>query len=220
MAFNYSPKVVTDGLVLYIDAANGYSYPGSGITWSDISRGRTDGTLYNSPTYSTNGGGSIRFGGTNYSLFGTGSNFDITQNLTVESVCYPTSFLNQGNLVSKRTNLGYRVRFQSNGTFWMNSNNNIITSPLSYTINQWYHTTSVFSSNGLLMYINGELVTSNGTPFTPSYSTISFLFIGSNTTSSERFVGDIASVRLYNRALSATEVLQNYNATKTRFGLT
>ena len=69
MAFNYSPKIVTDGLVLYLDAANRYSYPGSGTTWSDISRGGNNGTLVNGPTFSTDGGGSIITDGIDDGIF-------------------------------------------------------------------------------------------------------------------------------------------------------
>jgi hypothetical protein len=65
MAFNYSPKVVTDGLVLYLDAANPNSYVSGSTTWRDISRGGSNGTLINGPTYSSANGGSIVFDGTN-----------------------------------------------------------------------------------------------------------------------------------------------------------
>ena len=65
MAFSYSPKIVTDGLVLYLDAANNRSYPGSGTTWTDLSRGGNNGTLTNGPTFNGANGGSIVFDGTN-----------------------------------------------------------------------------------------------------------------------------------------------------------
>jgi hypothetical protein len=65
MAFNYSPKIVTDGLVLYLDAANPKSYPGTGTAWNDISRGGNNGTLVNGPTFDSTNGGSIVFDGVN-----------------------------------------------------------------------------------------------------------------------------------------------------------
>ena len=68
MAFNYSPKIVTDGLVLYLDAANTKSYPGTGTVWTDISRTNNNGTLTNGPTYTSTFGGSIVFDGTNDSV--------------------------------------------------------------------------------------------------------------------------------------------------------
>lgn len=65
MAFSFSPKIVTDGLVLYYDAANPSSYPGSGNVIYDLSRNRNNGTLINSPSYDTTNGGSLIFDGTN-----------------------------------------------------------------------------------------------------------------------------------------------------------
>ena len=65
MAFNYSPKVVTDGLVLYLDAANPKSYVSGSTTWGDLSRGGNNGTLVNGPTFDGGNGGSIVFDGVN-----------------------------------------------------------------------------------------------------------------------------------------------------------
>ena len=217
MAFHYSPKIVTEGLVLYLDAGNVKSYPLSGTAWSDISKQENNATLYSGPTYDSSNGGSIVFDGTDdFCLAGSG--LEITGNLTVTAWVRPTSFANQGNIVSKTANFGYRMRFQSDGTFWMYSNTNTITSPSAYTINNWFHTVGVFSSTGLRMYINGSLVQSNGTAFTPSYAASSFI-VGGNSTTQELFQGRIANVSVYNRALNQTEITQNFNAQKTRFGL-
>jgi len=65
MAFSYSPKIATDGLVLCLDAANNRSYPGSGTAWTDLSRGGNNGALTNGPTFNSANGGSIVFDGTN-----------------------------------------------------------------------------------------------------------------------------------------------------------
>ena len=217
MAFHYSPKIVTEGLVLYLDAGNVKSYPLSGTAWSDISKQENNATLFNGPTYDSSNGGSILFDGTNdYCVAGTG--LGITGNLTVTAWVRPSSFTNQGNIVSKAANLGYRMRFQSNGTFWMYSNTNTITSPSTYTINNWFYTVGVFSSSGLRMYINGSLVQSNGTAFSPSYSAGNF-FIAGLTSTQELFRGRIANLSVYNRSLDATEILDNYNNQKSRFGL-
>ena len=213
---NYE-EIVTSGLTLLFDAGFTPSYPKSGTSWTDLSFSGNNATLYSGPTYNSSNGGSVVFDGTDdYCLAGSG--LAITGNLTVTAWVRPTSFANQGNIVSKTVNLGYRMRFQSDGTFWMYSNTNTITSPSAYTINNWFHTVGVFSSTGLRMYINGSIVQSNGTPFTPSYAASSFI-VGGNSSTQELFQGRIANVSVYNRALSATEVLQNYNAQKARFGL-
>ena len=83
MAFNYSPKIVTDGLVLCLDAGNPNSYPGSGNTWKDLSRGRNNGTLVNGPTFSGANGGSLVFDGVNdYNQHINLQNF-INQDITI-----------------------------------------------------------------------------------------------------------------------------------------
>jgi len=215
---NYE-EIVTSGLTLLLDAGFTPSYPKSGTSWTDLSFSGNNTTLINGPTFNSSNGGSVVFDGTNdYCSAGSSSSLSITGNLTVAAWVRPTSFTNQGNIVAKSSNQGYRMRFQSTGTFWMYANANTITSPSAYTINNWFHTVGVFSSTGLRMYINGSLVQSNGTAFSPSYALSNF-FVGSFNGSLELFQGRIANVSVYNRALSATEVLQNFNAQKSRFGL-
>lgn len=222
MAGTVAPNIVTDGLVFYVDAANTKSYVSGSTTWADIVAGNNV-TLINGPIFTSANSGGIIYDGTNdYSAAGTSETFNITGNLTVCAWVRPTgSFSTQGNIVSKNGNAGYRMRFQSNGTFWIYANGNTITSPLSYSLNNWYHTTAAFTSSGLRMYINGNLLNSNSTPFNPSYSIPSNFYIGAvNATGGELFRGTVSMVNLYNRALNINEVRQNYNSTKTRFGLT
>jgi hypothetical protein len=221
MAFNYSPKIVTDGLVLAIDAANYNSYVSGSTRWNDISRGGFNTTtLYNGPTFNSANGGSIVFDGTNdYANAGSNTSTEISGNLTIESVVYPTSFSNQGNIICKYSNNGYRIRYNSDGAFFMYSNGNSLTSPATYTANQWYHLTAVFSSTGLRMYINGVLVNSNAVAFTPTAYVTTSCYIATFNGSLELFQGRIAIVKLYNRSLNQTEITQNFNTIRTRFGL-
>lgn len=212
--------IVTSGLTLCLDAGFTPSYTSSGTTWYDLSYNGLNNTLFNGPTFSSSNGGGVVYDGTDdYSHVGSSTILDITGNVTVCSWVYPTSFANQGNIVSKNGNAAYRMRFQTAGTFWMYANGNQITSPLSYTVNNWYHAVGVFSSTGLRMYINGSLVQSNASAFNPNYTSASNFYIGSLNTTLERFKGTISVINVYNRALSAAEVLQNYNAQKSRFGL-
>jgi hypothetical protein len=208
-------EIVTSGLTFLLDAGFTPSYPKSGTSWTDLSFSGNNTTLVNGPTYNSSNGGSISFDGTNdYGNAGTG--LRIENNLTVAAWVNPSSFANQGNVQCQNSNQGYRMRFQSDGTFWMYSNGNTITSPSTYSLNNWYYTVGVFSSTGLRMYINGSLVQSNSTPFSPSYSFANFI-VGGFSTTQELFQGRIANLSIYNRALSATEVLQNYNAQKYRY---
>lgn len=215
----YEP-IITDGLTLHVDAGYVPSaiFYFAGGYWKDMSYNSNNGNIINGGGWSS-GGGFFIFNGTNsYVNAGTTSTLDITGNLTVSSWVVPTGFSTQGNIVAKNTNLGYRMRFQSDGTFWMYSNGNSLTSPSAYTINNWYYVTAVFSSTGLKMYVNGSLVNSNSTAFSPSYSTSSF-YIGCFSSTQEFFQGYISIVSVYNRELSGTEILQNFNAQRSRYGI-
>ena len=85
MAFSYSPKIITDGLVLYLDAANPYSYVSGSTAWNDISRGGNNGTLINGPTFSIESLGSIVFDGTNDYVAATNLTGSTTNSFTLET---------------------------------------------------------------------------------------------------------------------------------------
>jgi len=93
MAVGYNPRIVTDGLVLALDAGNTKSYPGSGTTWTDLSGNGNTGTLTNGPTFDSANGGSIVFDGTNDYVQVTGS-------ITVTSATFITWIKRDGNQTS------------------------------------------------------------------------------------------------------------------------
>ena len=233
MAFNYSPKVITDGLVLYLDAANRYSYPGSGTTWSDISRGGNNGTLVNGPTYNSANGGSIVFDGVDdYINCGSNNIINIGSSFTVgfwinmtsmpSTVTSPIIIKSNADdfliLISSRTS--YEGISIGSGTTWAQGRTNTTS---SFFLQQWVHVAVTYNGSGannlsnLNIYENSinKTITS-GTAGLLSQSTSTIIgYINSGNTLN----GKISKFSIYNRALSATEVLQNYNATKTRFGL-
>jgi hypothetical protein len=221
MAFNYSPKVITDGLVLYLDAANQYSYVSGSTSWNDISRGGNNGTLVNGPTYSSANGGSIVFDGTNdyvsipYSnIISTPTSF--TLSIWVKILSTPAGY--RGLMVIGRdTGTWYSIYYAS-GYFVMATSGGNVFSPNPIVIGNWYNVVFTAAGSTGLLYENGvQVQTRSYTP--PSISTGSNFYIGSATSGMEFSNSNIALASEYNRALSATEVLQNYNATKTRFGL-
>ena len=235
MAFNYSPKVITDGLVLYLDAANPKSYPGSGTAWGDISRGGNNGTLTNGPTFNSANGGSIVFDGVDdWTSFGnilnTGTN-DFTISAWVKSTS--TAVGNNNGIVYKRatgfsTSPGYRLNMP-NGAFnlyiadGVNFNTLSTVSP-SFNNGNWYNVVGIaIRTQKLQIFVNGQLNIETASTLATSIDTSTNFAVGalntSGTSTFHRFLGNISNVSVYNRALSATEVLQNYNATKTRFGL-
>jgi len=239
MAFNYSPKVVTDGLVLYLDAANNRSYPGSGTTWTDLSRGGNNGTLVNGPTFNSGNGGSIVFDGTN----------DYIQT-PIQTISRPWTFSTWFNFTSLTANGGFNTFFGQDtsvsiprGTFYFQKagittegveankvNFSIVKTDGSIVptnglnvlqINKWYNYTAVLTTTNISLYENGILqnTTTNSDSFiTPNTNVVlNAGYYNNNVT--DYWPGKSSIFQMYNRALSATEVLQNYNATKTRFGL-
>ena len=213
-----SSGIVTDGLVLWLDAGTKPSYPGSGTTWTDLSGNRNNGTLTNGPTYSSANGGAIVFDGVN--------DFAIASLPSVTS--YNTFTYNVW--VYSTNNSGYRTIIdQGNDTWFFGTNlgelityNPNLNSGYVININQWYNLGVTHVIGGpILFYVNGNLVytsTNNSSNFSTSYFGIG-AGVTSPTLADEVWSGNIAVAQIYNRALSASEVLQNYNAQKARFGL-
>jgi hypothetical protein len=236
MAFNYSPKVVTNGLVLYLDAANPKSYSGSGNTWFDLS-GNDNNALKNgnasNPVWNAQG-----FWDFPASAIGINGGFIINNSNSLSSVSNCTielCFTLQSKTVisgdsdwmaifskgSTRINQTPAISINqavTNSRFLhierpssFNSANNIFT---DYTGNKWYYVTAVISSTSF-GYLNTQQVSTASGGIIANTNPI-YLGLDSEI---EMFRGKLSIVKLYNRALSAQEILQNYNATKTRFGL-
>ena len=228
MAFNYSPKVITDGLVLYLDAANTRSYPGTGTAWNDLSRGGNNGTLINSPTFNSANGGNIVFDGVDDYVSVTGS-------ITVTAATFITWLRRNGTqdfydgiLYSRSTDVT-GIGFYSNGTTlsytWNGAmstwqwNSGLVTPNLNWCM----VAVSVTSSSAVAYLGQSSGITSATNSVSHASTTINALMVGRDATvppaTVRYFNGNIAQSLVYNRALSSTEILQNYNATKTRFGL-
>lgn len=219
MAFRYSPKIVTTGLILYIDAANSRSYPGSGTSWIDLGKNKFDGLLTNGPTFDSPNGGSILFDGIDDYV-----DWNTNPLSSLSNITYDCWFKASGPSHSFFTisSSNFRVYYQSTGSpvigwYFAFSGQNIY---FSYPYdNNW--TNIVYSYDGLthLCYINGvsySFISGSGT------SAQSNLRISGRSTDSPNLFnlkGNIASTKIYDRAFTSSEILQNYNATKTRFGL-
>tara|TARA_B110000503_G_scaffold48499_1_gene78918 strand:- start:417 stop:1070 length:654 start_codon:yes stop_codon:yes gene_type:complete len=217
MATKYSPKMVTDGLVLSLDAANTKSYPRSGTTWTDLSGNSNTGTLTNGPTFSAGNMGSIVFDGTNdyvniSSLITGNQSFSWGAWINPTATGTPVFF---GNVSTGLAMLSYwdsannKVRVGTYGNDRLTSGTAIPPSTWGYTFWTWNGTT-------LTSYTNG-IADGTATGFSFNISNL-YTTIG-NSVNSQYFTGRIAQTLVYNRALTATEILQNYNATKNRFGL-
>jgi hypothetical protein len=225
MAFSYSPKIIVDGLVLYLDAANRDSYPGSGTVWNDISRSGNNGTLTNGPTFNTGSLGSIVFDGVDdYVNVGVLSPINNSTSLTL---CYwakkqaSDKDMVIGSQVTSNTN-GIWLQWYSDGNIYFsprNGSNTGISYSLSYD-SDWKYFCGTYSNSSGIIYVNGLSVkTGTGLPSSLS-STAGNSFRVGDLRDLFYSTGNISSVQIYNRALTPSEVLQNYNAQKSRFGLT
>jgi hypothetical protein len=242
MSFNFSPKIVTDGLVLYLDAANTRSYPGSGFVWTDLSRNGNSGTLINGPTFDNSNGGRINFDGINDGVnLGSSSSLQFSTKMSICVVVRQNSFSSPGlgiNTIVGRwgnnTNSfahNYYLYYNSVGrltfSFKQNGTSNYLSSSLNFIPNlgQIYHITLTYdTTQSKVFYVNGVLNNSyfldqiTNQIMTTSVNTL--VSISSNLNESAFYSNNnIYCLKIYNRALSPQEVLQNYNATKTRFGL-
>ena len=227
------PNVVIDSLVLYLDAGNTESYPGSGTTWTDLSGNGNNGTLVNGVGYNSGNGGSLVFDGVNDIVRIPHNSTQNPQNITISSWINLSDFLNSfgrnPNILGKGGNDGYR--FRVNGGFnsspgqvvWFDrGSENIIGTDSDLVLpGDWHFITVTGSSSGLKIYVDDTLRSSNSVPFGGNTTTADLAIgaAGANNDFNESFNGNIAQVSIYNRALTASEIQQNFNATKSRFGL-
>ena len=230
MSYYNGPKLVTDGLVFCLDAGNSKSYVSGSSTWNDLGSNSNNGTLTNGPAYTSSFGGSIVFdgiddyvlGASNLSISGDAS-FTISYfaiwNGSVFSTDYPSGV---GNNSTGVTNQGLSTTWNSGRIaldFWVNR----FRDNTSLSVQTWYNV-AFTKTPGLIgsttkLYVNAQerVGTVEGTNTTPNI-TISPFIIG-RLDATRWFNGRISNIQIYNRALSASEILQNYNATKGRFGL-
>jgi len=224
MAAHGNSNIVTDGLVLCLDAADKNSYPGSGTTWTDLSGEGNNGTLTSGPTYSSDNGGAIVFDGNNdYVDCGNSSIFDVGNNITVNVWFYVDSISSYQAIVAKVLNdysLGWEVA-NSSGTFRVTLRPsatlvNLVAGTLS--VGNWYMGTMTFDNTTARLYLNGVQTgsTTSGGPVT--LNSTQPLTIGRRIQGSY-YDGNIAQVSIYNRELTAAEVKQNFNALRHRFGV-
>jgi hypothetical protein len=219
--YNYFGNLVTSGLVLDLDAAKLASYPGTGTTWYDISGNGNNGTLTNGPTFTGIGKqAAIVFDGVDdYVSTSTSRNATTNQDYTITTVFKITSFTSTDMRIFGATsgNSNQLSAGWDTTTFklWLGGtwNNSSFTS----NTNTVYHLTVVHNNTDTLIYVNGTY-NSTISGKTSYFDNLGFaqpliLLYGSY------FNGNIYTSQVYNRALSSTEITQNFNALRGRYGI-
>ena len=233
MAIQGGPDIVEDGLVLHLDAADRNSYPGSGITWYDLC-GNTNFTLYNGPVFNNN-----RFScdGSNDSII-SDSNFALVgSDITISIGFYMHNFAascacpGSGGLFNMDgfSYSNYLYFFHGGGThpFYIQGNSqgganrSIVAVAGGNLLDRWHFLTFTYNNTSYLFkgYVNGSYVGQN--TFTHALDMTNKIYLSNYIKSCGNCYteSDIAFLSINRKELSASEVLQNYNATKGRYGL-
>ena len=228
--FSHSPKIVTDGLVLALDAGNTKSYVSGSTTWFDKSGQGNNGTLTNGPTFSSANGGSIVFdgiddyviGNTNLGLSGNPS-FTISYFARWDGASFSTNYPSGvGSNSTGIVNRGLSTTWQNGRIaldFWVNR----FRANSSLSVQTWYHVTFT-KTPGLIgstckLYVNGQEVAGSVEGSNSVPDIIDSPLIVGRLDSTRWFNGKINNVSVYNRALTQNEIQQNFNALRGRFGI-
>ena len=225
MGVSAGPDVIENGLVLALDASDINSYPGSGTTWYDLSGNGNNGTLTNGPTYSSDDGGYFSFDGSNdYVNCGNSTTLDMSTEVTLIhwlkwNVSTWSPFIGKG---TSPTACNYRVWLGSDKGFDVELTNDNYKPLFTLTStelpsNSWCCLGMRFKSDGTLSgFFNG--IKKNTVTKSIGSTNSGNLLIGVDAGTSHGG-GGISCVQLYNRALSDSEIQQNFNALRGRFGI-
>jgi hypothetical protein len=224
MAFNYSPKIITTGLVLYLDAANPKSYSGTGTAWDDLSGRGNHATIQDAPTFSNSNNGLFTFNGT--------SNYITIPSSTSLTTTLPSVIIactsGSGTPIAKgryAVYWNYGITNVGATTFRARNDNGDTQSPTFASTSGLNIFAATWNGTSVNFYKNGIFGGASSTSYSPNANNSLFITIGCAETAgspiirSEFYNGSIAYIMIYNRTLSASEVLQNYNALKSRFNL-
>lgn len=241
MGVDYNPSITLSGLVMYFDPANLKSYPGSGTTISDLSGNSVVGTISGSPSFSTLAKGEFNFDGVNNKAIVTNLTLNYHSYITVSAWVKVNSGATGGYIINKNSYFASATTdfplamalspthiycVVSDGTSFSVTtpvNGVQVSIPGSYG-NVWSHISMTFGNNQFFLYYNGNVIYSTSCSFTLSTNAREWTigrpaFENGGGVGLERFDGAISQVLIYNRDLSSTEILRNFNATRGRYGV-
>jgi hypothetical protein len=220
------PDIITDGLALAVDAGSTRSYSGSGTTTTSLVSSNT-GNLTNGVGFSSDNGGAFVFDGVNdYIAFDTALTFS-SANLTSVAWVKLDSYLSQNSTIgfspdAGNGNPGFRIYAVSTGSLgvWTRSTVGGVTAietTNGIPLNEWVQITFVLNGTNGKLYKNGVQILNSTFSQTPATLSSAPVWISRYSGGGYYVDGKTANALLYNRALTAAEVLQNYNAQKNRF---
>jgi len=229
MSLGHGASIVRDGLVLHLDAANVKSYSGSGTTWNDLSGNGNDGALVNSVGYSTNSNGVLSFDGVNDHInLGNSSELSSiggTTNITASAWVYYNDYGGGAQGYSVITVKGspwtwLLENFQQTFRFRITAGGSDVNVPDTSTheLNKWYCVSGTYDGATMNIYVNGDLKafkSQTGSLATNSVTARIGTFQGTNY----NLNGNISDVKIYNRALTAQEIKQNFEALRGRYNI-
>lgn len=214
--------VAENGLIMHLDAGNTNSYPGTGTTWFDLSDTNSNGTLVNGPTFNNNNGGYISFDGNN-DYVGITDNLGNPSQFTVEFWLYPTDIASHYSQIFNAPSSGSRcIILETAGqiSFRIPGGNGVYAggpgTGTRFLVNTWGHCACTYDQSNRRIYNNTELRLTYSEPGVSVNFGSPRIFTGSSTYG---YQGRMPIFRIYNRALSETEIRDNFLAQKSRFGL-
>jgi hypothetical protein len=228
----YPPFLVTSGLTSWLDFSNPASYPGTGTVVTDLSPNAVGASLQNGASYDSESGGQISLNGSSQ-FINTTKDLGQYYSSTNQSIFIWVKPSAAGQIVTEFGfyNTGWQdsqIEMHIDGTIhfstWHNNGSypqRVISSPQAF--NQWYLLGFTYNGTTLTAYINGQAIgTTNLTrnaPYNNGYGLAYYLGHPNNTNMgvNQWLVGKIGAFYTYNRALTPTEVLKNFNGTKTRY---
>ena len=224
------PDIITDGLVLHLDAANRKSYPGSGSTWYDLSGNGNNGTI-NGATFNGGNNGTFSFDGDN-DYISINAGFQLgTNEITIAAWVYPTEDSTNGGRTRGSVFGGPGAMYLG---LWPNasSGSSAIHTAVQTTsgrpstqtgtiyTNQWSYLLATYDGSNFKTYLNGEYVTQTTQTGVITTGTVYYVgTYGGLTDGNHTFPGRITFATIYNKYFSEQNILQNFNATKGRYGL-
>lgn len=223
---NTFSQIVKDGLVLHLDAGIADSYPGSGTTWFDLSPSEINATLTNGPTYTTLNGGAIDFDGIDDYVTIDGTEIDFSTEQTIFMVLKPEESDSSRRNPYNQAYGGYgTITHEPAGDFnYYHGTNGGNAHPYQGTNSSFTVTQDeiavislVRNTTNVIWFKNGDLINTNTNSYPTASSSSNTILIADGY--KNNYLGKIYLCLLYNRALSATEITQNYNAVKNRYGI-